>query len=56
QSLMQNYLGIKSSGLMTIREDIAVEKAIARMKPVMTEAPNSPFSRDIKEIASRLCE
>ena len=33
QGLMQNYLGIKSSELMTIREDTAVEKAIARMKP-----------------------
>jgi len=56
QGLMQNYLGIKSSELMTIREDTAVEKAIARMKPVMTEAPHSPFSRDIEQIARKLCE
>lgn len=56
QGLMENYLGIKSSELMTIREDIAVGKAIARMKPVMSEAPGSPFSRDIEEIALKLCE
>ena len=56
QGLMQNYLGIKSSELMTIREDTAVEKAIAKMKPVMTEAPSSPFSRDIEQIARKLCE
>jgi len=56
QGLMQNYLDIKSSELMTIREDIAVEKAIARMKPVMTETPHSPFSRDIEQIALKLCE
>jgi len=53
---MQNYLGIKSAELMTIRQDDAVGNAIARMKPIMLEAPDSPFCRDIEEISSRLCE
>ncbi|MBW2061991.1 MAG: P-loop NTPase [Deltaproteobacteria bacterium] len=56
QNLMQNYLGVTSSEVMTIREDDTVGEAIARMKPIMTEAPNSPFSQDIKKIALKLCE
>ncbi len=55
QNLLREYLGIKSTVIMTIREDNAVGDAIARMKPIMIEAPNSLFSQDIKKIASRLC-
>ena len=56
QNLLQQYLNIKSAIIMTIREDRAVGRAIARMTPVMSEAPDSPFSQDIKEIAVKLCE
>ena len=56
QNLLHKYLGIKSTVIMTIREDDAVGTAIAKMKPVIAENPDSPFSRDIGEIAKRLCE
>jgi len=56
QNIMKQYLSIESAVIMTIREDNAVGNAIARMKPIMVEAPDSPFCRDIEEIASRLCE
>lgn len=55
QNLLREYLGIKSAVIMTIREDDAVGDAIAKMKPIINEAPNSLFSQDIKKIASRLC-
>jgi len=56
QNLLQQYLNIKSAIIMTIRDDSAVGRAIARMTPVMSEAPDSPFFQDIKEIAVKLCE
>ena len=56
RNIMKQYLSIESALIMTIREDNAVGDAIARMKPIMTETPDSPFSRDIKEIAARLCK
>ena len=56
QNLLREYLGIESAVIMTIREDPAVGNATARMKPIMIEAPDSPFSQDIKKIATRLCE
>lgn len=54
QNLMGEYLDIHSSIIMTIREDAAVGEAIARMKPVITEAPNTPFCQDIEKIAGEL--
>ena len=56
RNIMKQYLSIESAVIMTIREDNSVGNAIARMKPIMTETPDSPFSLDVKEIASRLCE
>jgi MinD-like ATPase involved in chromosome partitioning or flagellar assembly len=56
QNISKQYLSIESAVIMTIREDNTVGNAIARMKPIMVEAPDSPFSRDIEEIAARLCE
>jgi flagellar biosynthesis protein FlhG len=56
RNIMKQYLSIERAVIMTIREDSAVGDAIARMKPIMTETPDSPFSLDIKEIALRLCE
>ena len=56
QNIMKQYLSIESAVIMTIREDNAVGNAIARMKPIMVEAPDSPFCRDIGEIALKLCE
>jgi len=54
RNIMKEYLSIESGIVMTIREDDAVGKAIAKCKPVITAAPSSPFSRDIKEAAAKL--
>ena len=54
QKLMQDYLNINSSVLMTLREDARVGYALARMKPIITEAPNAPFCQDIQKIAVKL--
>jgi len=51
---MGEYLDIQSSVIMMIREDTGVGNAIARMKPVITEAPDALFCQDIQEIAVRL--
>jgi flagellar biosynthesis protein FlhG len=56
QKLMRKYLCIDSRAIMTIREDNAVKKAISKMKPIMTDAPNSIFCQDIEQIATRLCK
>ncbi len=40
---------------MTIRDDDALGDAIAKLSPVILDAPDSPFSEDIQKIASRLC-
>ncbi|GAG21575.1 unnamed protein product, partial [marine sediment metagenome] len=56
RNIIKQYLSIESAVIMTIREDDAVGNAIARMKPIMLESPESPFSRDIEEIALKLCE
>ncbi len=54
RNLLKEYLCIEGAVIMTIRDDDAVRKAIAKLSPVMIEAPNSPFSYDIKAIASQL--
>jgi len=51
QKMLREFLGIESAVIKTIREDSAVGDAIARMKPVLIQAPHSLFSQDIKEIA-----
>jgi len=51
---MGEYLDIQSSVIMTIREDAGVTDAIARMKPVITEAPDALFCQDIQKIAVEL--
>jgi MinD-like ATPase involved in chromosome partitioning or flagellar assembly len=56
RNLMSQYLSIESSVVVTIREDDAVRKAIARLKPVMIDPPRgSVFSQDINHIAGMLC-
>lgn len=55
KNLLKEYLSIETAVIMTIREDDAVGDAIAKLSPVMLDAPNSPFSEDIKKIASSLC-
>ena len=56
RNLMKQFLSIESALIMTIREDDAVGTAIAKLKPVMMEAPDSPFSKDLKAVAVRLCQ
>ena len=51
---MGEYLDIQSSVIMMIREDTGVGNAIARMKPVITEAPDALFCQDIQKIAAEL--
>ena len=55
KNLLKEYLSIETAVIMTIREDAAVGDAIAKLSPVMLDAPGSPFSEDIQKIASRLC-
>jgi len=54
QNLMQKYLNLDCSSIMTVREDPGLRRAIARMKPIMVENPASPFSIDVIEIAHRV--
>lgn len=55
KNLLKEYLSIETAVIMTIRDDAAVGDAIAKLSPVMLEAPDSPFSEDIQKIASWLC-
>ncbi len=54
KNLLKEYLSIETAVIMTIRDDDAVGEAIAKLSPVMLDAPDSPFSEDIQKIASRL--
>lgn len=54
KNLLQEYLSIETAVIMTIRDDDAVSNAIARLSPIMIDAPNSPFSQDIQTIAASL--
>jgi len=55
KNLLKEYLSIETAVIMTIRDDNAVGDAIAKLSPIMLDAPSSPFSQDIQEIASRIC-
>ncbi len=55
KNLLKEYLSIETAVIMTIRDDAAVGDAIAKLSPVMLDAPDSPFSEDIQKIASWLC-
>ena len=55
KNLLKEYLGIETVVAMTIRDDMAVGKAIAKLSPIMIDAPDSPFSVDLQKIAARLC-
>ena len=54
QKMLREFLSIESTVIRTIREDSAVGDAIARMKPILIQTPDSLFSQDIKEIALEL--
>ena len=54
QNLLKEYLSIETPVIMTIRDDDAVGTAIAKLRPIMTEAPDSPFSIDIRKVAEKL--
>ncbi len=56
QKMLREFLGIESAVIKTIREDSAVGAAIARMKPILIQAPDALFSQDIEEIALELRE
>jgi MinD-like ATPase involved in chromosome partitioning or flagellar assembly len=55
KNLLKEYLSIETAVTMTIRDDDAVGDAIAKLSPVMLDAPDSMFSEDIQKIASSLC-
>ncbi|MBF0528250.1 MAG: P-loop NTPase [Deltaproteobacteria bacterium] len=52
RKLMEQYLDIKSSVVLTIREDKTLKKSAAMMKPVVLEFPKSSFAVDIMKIAN----
>ena len=54
QNLMKGYLGIECSTVFSVHEDASVGYAMARMKPVMLENPESVFAKDITKIAEIL--
>jgi MinD-like ATPase involved in chromosome partitioning or flagellar assembly len=54
KNLLKEYLSIEAPVIMTIRDDDAVGNAIAKLKPILIDAPDSPFSVDIRKIAARL--
>ncbi|MBF0467393.1 MAG: AAA family ATPase [Desulfamplus sp.] len=51
ENLMKQYLGIEARRILHVHEDAAVGHAIAKMRPVMIERPDSVFAKDINEIA-----
>jgi flagellar biosynthesis protein FlhG len=51
RTLMEEYLNIFSSRIMTIREDPAVLSAAAMMRPLLLQNKTSPFVEDIRQIA-----
>ena len=55
KKLLKEYLSIEVPLIMTIRDDHAVGDAIAKLTPLMVDAPHSPFSKDIQKMASRVC-
>ena len=52
--LMRQYLSVESSATISIREDQAVRNTLAKLTPIMLEAPEAKFCKDIKEIALAL--
>jgi MinD-like ATPase involved in chromosome partitioning or flagellar assembly len=54
QNLMNQYLSIKSSIILSVHEDTAVGIAVTKLKPVLLEAPRSWFAKDIEMIAQIL--
>jgi len=55
KDLMKEYLSIDTAVIMTIREDDAVGHAVAKLTPIMIDAPDSPFAVDVRTIAASLC-
>jgi flagellar biosynthesis protein FlhG len=54
QNLMNQYLSIKSSIILSVHEDTAVGIAVTKLKPVLLAAPRSLFAKDIEMIAQVL--
>ena len=55
QNLMNVYLNINSSLLLSVHEDASVGYSLAKSEPVLIQAPDSVFSADINKIAETLC-
>lgn len=56
QKMLKDFLSIDSAVIKTIREDRAVGEALAKMKPILLQSPNSFFAMDIEEIAREIRE
>lgn len=56
QNLMKEYLGIECSRIMSVQEDASVGYAMAKMKPVMLENPDSIFAKDITKTSEFLIQ
>ncbi|MBF0472888.1 MAG: P-loop NTPase [Nitrospirae bacterium] len=54
--LMQRYINILTSVIITIHEDQCVGKALSMLKPVMIAKPSCAFSLDVKEAAYKIMD
>ncbi len=55
KKLMKEYLSIETPVIMLLRDDHGVANAIAKLSPILIEAPHSPFSADIQRVAAKIC-
>lgn len=53
-NLMREYLSMEGGQIVSIREDPAVGKAAARLKPVLLDDPNSAFAADMGRVVRAL--
>ncbi len=54
QNVMRQYLDVSGGNILRVNEDPKVAEAIARLKPVMSSAPQSHFAHDIERVAVQL--
>lgn len=54
RNLMGNFLSLDGGKIYSVREDAAVSRAAARLKPALLDAPSCPFATDIETIVRAL--
>ena len=53
-NLMRDYLSLEGGQIVSVREDLAVGKAAARLKPVLLDDPSSAFAADMGRVVRAL--